>query len=112
MEVFVDDILAKSTKAVDHVQDLEEVFAVARTYNLKLNQAKCSFGVLSGNFLGYMVTPRGIEVNQAKVQAVLDMTPPRNIREIQRLNGRITALSKFISRSVDMSLPFFKILRK
>lgn len=59
-----------------------------------------------------MVIPRGIEVNQAKVQAVLDMTPPRTIKEIQRLNGRITAFGRFITRPMDRSLPFFKILRK
>lgn len=58
------------------------------------------------------MTPRGTEVNQAKVQAVVDMAPLRNIREIQRLNGRITTLSRFIARSADRSLPFFKILRK
>lgn len=47
-----------------------------------------------------MVTPKGIEVNQAKVQAVLYMSPPRNIKEIQKLNGRTTALSRFIAKSI------------
>lgn len=105
MEVYVDDILAKSQKATDHIKDLEKVFAVARFYHLKLNRTKCSFGIQSGKFLRYMVTPRGIEVNQAKVQVILNLAPPRNIRESQRHNGRITTLSRFIARSVDRSLP-------
>ncbi|KAI3457130.1 hypothetical protein Pfo_013793 [Paulownia fortunei] len=67
---------------------------------MKLNPSKCAFGVRSGKFLGYMVTERGIEVNSEKVKAV------------QQLTGRIAALSRFISRSAERSLPFFKILRK
>lgn len=59
-----------------------------------------------------MVNPKGIEGNQANVQVILYMTPPRNFREIQKLNGRITALSRIIAKSAKRSLPFFKILRK
>ncbi|XP_057808484.1 uncharacterized protein LOC131022962 [Salvia miltiorrhiza] len=77
-----------------------------------LNPAKCTFGVFTGKFLGYKVTPAGIEVNTDKVKAIMDMTPPKGIKEVQTLNGRITALSRFISRSAERSLPFFKILRK
>ncbi|XP_042432923.1 uncharacterized protein LOC122019532 [Zingiber officinale] len=73
---------------------------------------KCLFGAKSGHFLGYIVTERGIEANPRKVKALQDMLPPRNLREAQRLIGRITALSRFISRSADRSLPFFKILRR
>lgn len=112
MEVCVDDMLVKSFKVVDHAIDLEEVFRVIRAYRILLNPTMCAFGVQSGKFLGYMVTPKGIEVNKAKVKAVLEMEQPRNLKEIQKLNGRITALSRFISRSVERSLPFFKILRK
>ena len=62
--------------------------------------------------MGYIVTERGIEANPSKVKALQDMPPPRNTREVQRLTGRITALSRFISKTADRSLPFFKILRK
>lgn len=63
LEVYVDDILAKSLEALDHIQDLEEIFTVAIFYHLKLNPTKCAFGVQSGKFLGYMVISKGIEVN-------------------------------------------------
>jgi len=56
MEVYVDDMLVKSLERSDHVQHLEEAFALLRKYNVKLNLEKCTFGVASGKFLGYLVT--------------------------------------------------------
>ncbi|XP_057775214.1 uncharacterized protein LOC130994197 [Salvia miltiorrhiza] len=112
ISVYVDDMLVRSVRAEDHVSDLEEVFTVIRKHRLMLNPAKCTFGVTTGKFLGYKVTPAGIEVNSEKVKAILEMTPPIGIKEVQTLNGRITALSRFISRSAERSMSFFKILRK
>ncbi|KAL0416725.1 UNVERIFIED_CONTAM: hypothetical protein Slati_3504400 [Sesamum latifolium] len=111
MEVYVDDMLVKSKEALNHVKDLEETFTVLRKYRLKLNPGKCAFGV-SGRFLGFKVTQRGIEANPSKIKAILDTGPPTNINEVQRLIGRIVALSRFISKSAEKSLSFFKILRK
>jgi len=59
-----------------------------------------------------MVSQRGIEANPEKVKAVLEMEAPRKTKQLQRLTGRIAALNRFISRSTDKCLPFFKILRK
>ncbi|KAL0411586.1 UNVERIFIED_CONTAM: hypothetical protein Slati_3748300 [Sesamum latifolium] len=56
VEVYVNDMLVKSKKAEEHVKDLEETFSVLRKYKLKLNPAKCAFGVQCGRFLGFMVT--------------------------------------------------------
>ncbi|KAL0411905.1 UNVERIFIED_CONTAM: Pro-Pol polyprotein [Sesamum latifolium] len=112
VEVYVDDMLVKSKKAADHVKDLEETFSVLRKYKLKLNPAKCAFGVQGGHFLGFMVTQRGIEANPLKIKAIIDMKAPTCLNEAQRLTGRIAALSRFISKSAEKSLPFFKTLRK
>ncbi|KAL0400401.1 UNVERIFIED_CONTAM: Polyprotein P3 [Sesamum radiatum] len=112
VEVYVDDMLVKSKKAEDHTKDLEETFSVLRKYKLKLNPAKCTFGVQGGRFLGFMVTQRGIEANPLKIKAIIDMKAPTCINEVQRLTGRIAALSRFISKSAEKSLPFFKTLRK
>jgi hypothetical protein len=79
---------------------------------MKLNLAKCVFGVSSGKFLGFMVSQRGIEANPHKIKAVLEMQPPRTIKELLQLTGRIAALNQFIFRSTDKCLPFFRILRK
>ncbi|KAL0373279.1 UNVERIFIED_CONTAM: hypothetical protein Sradi_3243600 [Sesamum radiatum] len=59
-----------------------------------------------------MVTQRGIEANPLKIKAILDMKAPACVNEIQRLKGTIAALSRFISKSAEKSLPFFKTLRK
>ena len=79
---------------------------------MKLNPTKCAFGVSAGNFLGFMVNNRGIEANPDKIKVVLDMHLPSNIKEIQRLTGRIAALSHFVSRSYDKCRPFFQVLKK
>ncbi|KAL0292664.1 UNVERIFIED_CONTAM: hypothetical protein Sradi_6980700 [Sesamum radiatum] len=105
-------MLVKSKKAEEHVKDLEETFSVLRKYKLKLNPAKCAFGVQGGRFLGFMVTQRRIEANPLKIKAIIDMKAPTYLNEVQRLTGRITTLSRFISKSAEKSLPFFKTLRK
>ncbi|KAL5562780.1 hypothetical protein UlMin_032527 [Ulmus minor] len=112
MEVYVDDMLVKSLKTEEHIQNLKETFEILRMYKMKLNQSKCAFGVSSGKFLGFMVNHRGIEANPAKIQALLDMEPPRKMKEVQRLTGRIAALNRFISRATDRCKPFFQALRK
>ncbi|RZK27622.1 MAG: RNA-directed DNA polymerase, partial [Hymenobacter sp.] len=111
MEVYIDDMSVKSLRETDHVSHLEECFKVLNSYQMKLNPSKCTFGVSSGKFCGYMVTQRGIEANPNKIQALKNLPSPRNKREIQRLTGRVAALSRFISRSTDKCLPFYKLLR-
>ncbi|KAL0361147.1 UNVERIFIED_CONTAM: Retrovirus-related Pol polyprotein from transposon.6 [Sesamum radiatum] len=93
MGVYVDDMLVKSKEAHYHVEDLDETFTVLRKYRLKLDLGKCAFRVSGGRFLGFMVTQRGIEANLDKINAIMDMGPPTSINEVQRLTGRIAALS-------------------
>ena len=99
MEVYIDDMLVKSIKPELHILHLAEAFQILKSYNMKLNPAKCAFGVFVGKFLGFIVNNQGIEVNPDKIKVVLDMLPPSNIRDIQRLTGRIAALSYFVSRA-------------
>jgi len=80
VEVYVDDMVVKSIRAADHIADLRETFETLRSHKMKLNPAKCAFGVSFGKFLGFA--------------------------------GRIAALNRFISRSTDKCLPFFKIWKK
>ncbi|XP_022888952.1 uncharacterized protein LOC111404368 [Olea europaea var. sylvestris] len=80
-------------------------------YSMKLNPAKCAFGVASGKFLGFMITHRGIEANPDKIQALINMEAPKCKRDIQKLTGRIAALNRFVSRAADRCSPFFKLLR-
>ncbi|XP_075675210.1 uncharacterized protein LOC142644504 [Castanea sativa] len=112
MEVYVDDMLVKSKKELAHLDDLEETFNTLRRYQMKLNPSKCVFGVVSGKFLGFMVSQRGIEANPEKVQAILDMTSPKSVKDVQKLIGRIAALNRFVSKATDKCLPFFKTLKQ
>ena len=112
MEVYIDDMLVKSTTAKLHIAHLSEAFQILRKYNMKLNPAKCAFGVSAGKFLGFIVNHRGIEANPDKIKVVLDMPSPSGIKEVQRLTGRIAALSLFVSRASDKCQPFFEVLKK
>ena len=83
-----------------------------RRYKIKLNLAKCLFGVSSGKFLGFMLSQRGIEANLVKVKAILDMASPKTVKEMQRLTRRVVALNRFVLKAIDKCLPFFKVLKQ
>ena len=102
----------KSRREEDHLGVLKETFDTLRSYNMKLNSSKCTFGVTVGKFLRFMVSQRGIKINLHKVRAIMGMTPPRNTKEVQCLNSKIAALNRFVSRPTDKCLPFFHALKK
>ena len=105
-------MVVKSKLVSDHLRDLNDIFEILRKYRLHLNASKCSFGVGSGKFLGYMVTHRSIEVSPGRIIAIHSMQPPRNPKEVQKLTGMIAALNHFISRSADRCRPCFLLLNK
>ena len=112
MEVCIDDMLVKSVKAKLHIDHLAEAFQVLKDYKMKLHPTKCAFGVSARKFLGFIVNSRIIEANPDKIKAVLDMRPPSNTKEIQRLTNRISTLIRFVPRSSDKCQPFFQVLKK
>ena len=105
-------MLVKSLREKDHLNDLQKTFNTLRSYNMKLNPSKCVFGVTAGKFLGFMMSQRGIEVNLEKVQAIMELGPPRTVKEVQSLNGKIAALNRFVSKVTNKCLPFFRTIRK
>ena len=66
----------------------------------------------AGKFPGFMVSQRGIEANLDKIRAIMEMTPPRNVKKVQSLNGKLAALNRFVSRATDKCLPFFRTLKE
>ena len=94
------------------MDDLKETFATLRQYQMKLNPSKCTFGVASRKFLGFMVSQKGIEANPEKVRAILDMMSPKIVKEVQKLIERIATLNKFVSKATDKCLPFFETLKQ
>lgn len=103
IEVYVDDILVKSQYAHSHLGDLAETFNTLNHYQIKLNPTKCAF-----KFLGFLVLHRGIEANPEKIQAVIQLKVPTIKQEMQRLIGKTTTLGRFIARSTNKCLSFFK----
>ena len=112
VQVYVDDMLVKSVRENDHLNDLQETFDTLRSYNMKLNPSKCMFRITAGKFLGFMVSQRGMKVNPEKVRAILELEPPRTVKVVQSLNGKVAALNRFVSKATDKCLPFFHILKK
>ena len=94
VQVYVDDMLMKSLREDDHLDDLWETFDTLRSYNMKLNPNKYAFGVTAGKFLGFVVSQRGIEVNSEKIRAIMELEPSKTIKEVQSLNGKIAALNR------------------
>lgn len=58
-----------------------------------------------GKSLGFIVSERGIEANMEKIEAIMNMKPPKNLNNTQRLVGRVAALNRFVSRSTDKCPP-------
>ena len=112
IEIYVDDMMVKSKVVFEHLGNLNDIFDVLRRHKLRLNASKCSFGVGSGKFLGYMVTHRGIEVNPDQIKAINDLKPPRNAKEVQKLIRMIATLIRFISRSADKCKPFYLLINE
>ena len=69
-------MVVKSKLESEHVNDLRNIFEILRKHNLRLNASKCSFGVGSGKFLGYMITHRRIEVNPDQIKTINNLQPP------------------------------------
>ena len=93
IKVYIDDMVVKSKMVSEHIGDLTNIFKILRGHKLRLNASKCSFGVGSGKFLGYMMTHRGIEVNPNQVKTINNLQPPQNPREVQKLTGMTVALN-------------------
>ena len=92
VEVYMDDIIVKSLGANQYAKDLEQILDILDRYKIKLNPKKCVFGVKAEKFLGFMISHKGIEANPEKMEAILNMKAPKTLNELQKLNGRITAL--------------------
>ena len=108
VHVYVDDM---SRKKADFLEDLRETFDNLRTYRMKLNPRKCVFGVPTGKLLGFIVSERGIEVNPKKIKAILNITRPTCLKDVQRLAGSAATVSP-PRREGNASLPAIEEIRQ
>ena len=111
VEVYIDDILVKSKSKRDQRAHLREAFYLLRQHRLRLNPSKYAFAIGPGNFLGFLVSQRGIDMASGQVRAITQMQPPTMKKEIQALTGRLAALNRFISRYSNRLRPLFKALK-
>jgi hypothetical protein len=112
VEVYVEDVVIKTQEEEGLISVLAETFSNLRKFKMKPNPKKCTFRVPSLKLLGYMVSWCGIDPNPEKVSAITKMRPPESLHDIQKLTGRMVALSRFISWLDVRGLPFFKHLKK
>ncbi|XP_049394689.1 uncharacterized protein LOC125858980 [Solanum stenotomum] len=85
---------------------------VLRKYNLKLNPAKCAFGVPAGKLLGFIVSRKGIELDPSKIKAIQELPPPKTRKDVMSFLGRLNYISRFIAQSTVICEPIFKLLKK
>ncbi|GKV15403.1 hypothetical protein SLEP1_g26196 [Rubroshorea leprosula] len=91
---------------------LKKVFNRCRLYKLKMNLAKCAFGVSAGKFLGFLVSKHGISVDPAKFEAIRTMQPPKNLKQLQSFIGRVSYICKVIPSLVEILFTFSPLLKK
>ena len=89
VEVYVDDILVKSRTRAEHPRALARILQRSREHSLKMNPKKCVFGVSSDKLLGFIVSKRGIEIDPNKAKVIAEMPPPKNLKELRGLIGRL-----------------------
>jgi hypothetical protein len=97
VEIYIDDVVVKTTLTGGHLVDLRQVFEQTRRFGLKMHLKKCAFGVSAGQFLGFLVHERGIEIGLKSQDVVRTMVPPTTKREPQQLIGKINFFRRFIS---------------
>jgi hypothetical protein len=111
IQVYIDDVVITTRKEESLTSDLAETFDNLNRYKLKLNPTKCSFGMLAGKLLGFLVSARGIEANPEKIQAKLTMGKPTKLHDVQKLAGHVVALSQVVARLGEKALPFYALMK-
>jgi hypothetical protein len=97
VEIYIDDVVVKSTSTGGHLADLRQVFERTKRFGLKMNPKKCAFGASAGQFLGFLVHEQRIEIGLKSQEAIRTMVPPTMKRELQQLIRKINLIRRFIS---------------
>lgn len=109
IEVYIDDKVIKTPDEKKLLDGVEETFKTLEKVRIKLNPGKCTFSVEVGQFLGYYITKKGIQPSPTKVDAFMEVPSPNTLRDAQGLNGKLTALNHFISKSAEKDFPLFHV---
>ncbi|KAK1645736.1 hypothetical protein QYE76_063541 [Lolium multiflorum] len=112
VEIYIDDVVVKSVSVEGHLEDLRRILDRTRKFGLRMNPKKCAFGVTAGQFLGFLVHERGIEIGLKSQEAVRTMKPPTTKKELQCLIGKINFVRRFISNLSGRIEPFMGLPAK
>ncbi|GFU11589.1 retrovirus-related Pol polyprotein from transposon opus [Trichonephila clavipes] len=112
VNVYMDDVIISSPSFTQHVEHLEEVFRLLHEAGLTLNKDKCKFGCEELKYLGLIINKEGIKTDESKVQAIIEMKPPRNSKEVSKFLGMSQWYTKFIKNYADLCEPLFIILNE
>src|SRR3989442_1253439 len=112
LEVYIDDMVIMTNTPEEHVAALDRLMESIIKYNLRMNPNKCEFGVSSGKLLGFVVGPKGIEIDPDKIKAIQDIKPPETEKQVRSFIGKIQYISRFISKLSITCEPIFRLLKK
>jgi hypothetical protein len=112
IDAYVGDIIIKTKRVSNLINDLDVAFKCLRAKNIKLNTEKCVFGIPRGMLLGFIISERGIEANPEKITTITKMGPISDLKGVQRVTGCLAALSRFIAHLGEKALPLYRLLNK
>ncbi|KAL0434120.1 UNVERIFIED_CONTAM: Retrovirus-related Pol polyprotein from transposon [Sesamum latifolium] len=110
--VFIDDILIYSRSPKEHEQHLRTVLQILRENNYMLNSANVSFGWRKIAFLGHVVSKEGVQPDPAKVRAILEWEPPKNVSEVRSFLGLAGYYRRFVKDFSVVAKPLTNLLKK
>ncbi|GFS58295.1 retrovirus-related Pol polyprotein from transposon opus [Trichonephila clavipes] len=87
VSIYMDDVIISSPSFTQHVKHLKEVFRLLHEAGLTLNKDKCKFGCEELKYLGLIINKEGIKTDETKVQAIVEMKPPHNSKEVSKFLG-------------------------
>lgn len=103
--------MVKNQNFSNHLYHLQLMFDLLHQHQVKLNPAKCKFGVRSCVFLGHVISEKGIKAHSNLIKAVRSLSKPKSKKDVQVLSRKVAALSRFISIMTDRCGPFFRALQ-
>ena len=110
--VYLDDILIYSENPTDHAIHVREVLRRLRANSLFAKIEKCEFDVDTTSFLGFVISPDGLKMDDSKVQVIRDWLTPRKVKDVQSFLGFANFYHRFIANYSDMSVPLTRLTRK
>jgi hypothetical protein len=110
--IYLDDILIFSKDEKQHIEHLREVFKVLRKEKLYCAPNKCDFFKTSIDFLGHIVSARGIEVDPRKIVTITEWPPPKNVRELRSFLGLANYYRRFIRDFSKLAAPLTTLTKK